>query len=383
MLPAPRRPASAGGLRGPSGLPAPVAFETARTVHTLLPSGRIRIFPAHRSRCGGVTLSLVGGEGACLVPRASGRFAIVRDGREVWRSSGRYRLTGVFAKLGPRVVAFSYESYERRSATQTLLLARPGRHERVIAVGERPLGWTGDRRLLTWRVRRGGADVYVRSSDGTMLRRLAAGLADVRFDPRTTTLFMLSRSGLLSRHDGRNRQRIASLQSLAFSQRATIELLEGGLIGVLARSRLAVLRRDGSLAASATLHPGGRNLSLADSSGLVANRTGTAVAFTVSEGNTGYRSIGRETVYVLRAGDRRSAPVFSHRLRFGLCERWTSLAWHGDWLLYATTEGNTLAIDTKRPHVRIDLTRLAARIGGRAGTDGKVDLLGVRWARGE
>jgi hypothetical protein len=116
-------------------------------------------------------------------------------------------------------------------------------------------------------------------------------------------------------------------------RRPTIELLDGGLIGVLGRSRVAVLRRDGSLFASAFFRPHGRRVSVAGDSGIVANRRGTAVAFAVSEGNTGYRSIGRESVHVLRAGDRHATPAFALRLRFALCERWAGLAWHRAWLL--------------------------------------------------
>jgi hypothetical protein len=321
---------------------------------------------------------LVAGEGACLVQRG-GRIAVVRNGREVWRSAGRYRLNGVFAKLGPQAVAFSYDSYEQQKSSQTLLIAPLGGRERAIARNERPLGWTRRGELLTWRFRQGAVGVYLRSADGTMRRRLAAGLAEIRFDSRTRTLFMLSRTGVLSRHDGDRRERLANVHALGFDRRPTIELLDGGLIGVLGRSRVAVLRRDGSLFASTLFRPRGKRFSVAGNSGLVANQAGTAVAFAVTEGNTGYRAVGRESLYVLRAADRRPSRVYSHRLRFALCERWTGLSWRSDWLLYAATEGTTIAIDTTRPNRRIDLTTAVERIGGRPGGDGTVDVR-VRWA---
>lgn len=371
------RPASA--KAGPRGLPAPVVFENSRAVHTLLPSGRILVAAASGDRCGGTTWMLVAGEGACLVERG-GHIAVSRNGREVWRSTGRYRLNGVFAKLGPRSVAFSYDSYTRRKSTQTLLLASLDGRERAIARNERPLGWTRRGELLTWRFRQGAVGVYLRAADGTMLRRLAARLAEIRFEARTQTLFMLSRAGVLSRHDSRRRERLADLRALGFARRPTIELLDGGLIGVVSRFRVAVLRHDGSLFASASFRPRGKRFSVASNSGLVANRAGTGVAFTVTEGNTGYRSRGRESVYVLRAGDQRASVAYSHRLRFALCERWAGLSWHHGWLLYAATEGRTVAIDTTRPDRQIDLTSVAERVGGRAGGDGKVEM-GVRWAR--
>jgi hypothetical protein len=375
LLPPPRRPASTKPTAGLRGLPAPVVFETSRAVHTLLPNGRILAARARRERCGGTTWMLVAGEGACLV-RRGGRIAVVLNGREVWRSTGRYRLNGVFAKLGPRAVAFSYERYDRSGPNQTLLLARLGGRERVVARDERPLGWVSGGELLTWRFRRGAVGVYLRSANGMVLRRVAAGLAEIRFEPRTRTLLMLSRAGVLSRFDGRRRERLVDLRALAFARRPTIEVLDGGLTGVLGRSRVAVLRRDGSMFASAVFPPRGRRFSVAGNSGLVANRSGTVVALTVSEGNTGYRSVGRESVFVLRAGDRRARPVFSKRLRFALCERWAGLSWHGDWLLYAATEGRTVAIDVDRRGRRIDLTAVALRLGRRS--EGKLDVR-VRW----
>jgi hypothetical protein len=361
---------------GPRGLPAPVVFETFRSIHTLLPNGRILVARARREHCGGTTSMLIAGEGACLV-QLRGRIAVVRNGREVWRSAGRYRLNGVFAKLGPRAVAFSYERYDRRPPTQRLLLAPLGGRERVVARDEWPLGWVRGGRLLTSSFRKGAAGVYLRAADGTALRRVATGLAEIRFDPATRTLFMLSRAGVLSRYDGRRREPLVDLSALGFASRPTIEVLEGSLIGVVGRARVAVLRRDGSLFASALFRPRGKHFSVAGNSGLVADRSGTAVAFTVTRGNTGYRSVGRESVYALRAGDRRASPVFTHRVRFALCARWTGLSWHGDWLLYATTEGSTWAIDTTRPDRRIDLTAVARRLGrGSAGNLG----VRVRWA---
>jgi hypothetical protein len=206
---------------------------------------------------------------------------------------------------------------------------------------------------------------------------VAAGLAEIRYDPRTRTLFMLSRAGALSRFDGRRRERLVDLRALAFARRPAIEVLDGGLIGVLGRSRVAVLRRDGSMFASAVFPARGKRSSLAGNSGLVANRSGTAVALTVTEGNTGYRSVGRESVFVLRAGDRRARPVFSKRLHFALCERWAGLSWHGDWLLYAATEGRTVAVHAGGRDRRIDLTAVAFRLGRRS--EGKLGVR-VRWA---
>jgi len=180
---------------------------------------------------------------------------------------------------------------------------------------------------------------------------------------------------VLFRRDRGRRERLADLRGLGFDRRPTMELLDGGLLGILGRSRVTVLRRDGSLFASARLRARGER-SVAENSGLVANRAGTAVGFTVTEG---HRSLGRESLYVLRSGDRRPSLVYSRRLRFALCERWSGLSWRRDWLLYAATEGMTIALDTARPTRRIELTAVTRSVGGPRGGDGKTDVR-VSWA---
>jgi hypothetical protein len=138
-----------------------------------------------------------------------------------------------------------------------------------------------------------------------------------------------------------------------------------------------VLRRDGTLFASARL-PAGRRTSVAGQSGLIANPTGNVVAFTVTHGNDGSASVGRESVVLLRAGDRAPSEVYTGSLRFAVCERWADLAWHGPWLLYATTEGRTLAFDTRAATRRIDLTDLVARFAATNG-EGRIGAQ-VSWA---
>jgi hypothetical protein len=66
-------------------------------------------------------------------------------------------------------------------------------------------------------------------------------------------------------------------------------------------------------------------------------------------------SIGRESVYPLRAGDRQARRTYSQRLRFALCEHAAELSWHDEWLLHSATEDATVAIDTARSNRRVDL----------------------------
>ena len=258
-----------------------------------------------------------------------------------------------------------------------LYVAPLGGREREIAAGEGPLGWTRGGNLLTWRYHAGLIGVYLRTSRGTLIGRVGARLREIRFDPRSRSLLALSRSGLLERYDGRW-HRLADLRLRGFGKPATFEPLDGGLIGVLQNGHVAVFRRDGSLFASARF-PHRRTVSVAGESGLVANASGTAAAFAVTIGdNGGGGGPGRETLYLLQAGDRRASMLYSGRLTFAICERSANLAWHNNWLLYATPEGRTLLLDSRTPRRRVNLTRLVRRLAP-VDSDGKIDAQ-IAWA---
>ena len=181
---------------------------------------------------------------------------------------------------------------------------------------------------------------------------------------------------MLERYDGYWR-RLSNLHALGFGRKASFEPL-AGLIGVLEGTHVAVLRATGALFASARFAPLHQPFSVAGQSGLVANAAGSAVAFAVTRGDNGNAAIGTESLYVLRAGDHSASEVYSGQVRFAVCERWTSLGWHGDWLLYATTEGKTLALNSRKPARRIDLTPLVRRLASTDG-EGKVNAQ-VQWA---
>jgi hypothetical protein len=362
----------------PAGLPAPVRIVTPCAAYTVLADGQIRV--GERPRVKWPSWMAIAGEGARVVQRGARIAVLRRDGRELWRSRGSYRAAGVFAKVGPRAIVFSYEQFEQRRSWTSLFVAPLGRPEREVAVNERPLGWTRAGGLLTWRFRQGFIGIYLRSADGTPIRRIAARLREVRFETASRSVLALSRSGLLQRYDGRRWHRLANVRALRFRGREpSMQPLAGGLIGLLGRTRVAVVRGDGTLFASASFRPDHRRFSVAGNSGLVADAAGTAVALAVTSGNNGYAVVGRESLYVLRAGDRRAREVYAGRLRFAVCERWVGLDWHGDWLLYASTEGRTIALDTRSPARRVDLTGLVARVA-RADAQRKTQAQ-VEWAR--
>lgn len=191
-------------------------------------------------------------------------------------------------------------------------------------------------------------------------------------------MLTLTRADWVARFDGRRWRSLANVRRLGFGGYVTVEPLAGGLIGLLASRQVAVLRSDGSVFAAARFPPRRGRFSVAGNSGLVADSSGRAVAFTVTSGNTGYGNVGRESLYLLRSGERSAREIYHGRLRFAICERWASLSWHGDWLLYATTEGKTLAIDSRRPARRVDLSALVRRLASWDG-EGKIEAQ-VEWA---
>ena len=143
---------------------------------------------------------------------------------------------------------------------------------------------------------------------------------------------------------------------------------------------MPVLRPDRAPFASARFHARRQLFSVAGQSGLVANAAGSAVAFAVTGGDSGSGGTGRESLYVLQAGDRGAREVYSAPVQFAVCERWASLSWHGDRLLYAATEGTTLMLDSRDPTRRVDLTSAVHRLAS-IDAEGNVNAQ-VAWASG-
>ena len=358
---------------GPSGLPATLSLETRCADFYLHPNGSVRP-NGHGILYDEPPRGSIGFADGSWWQLRGGRLEANRGPERLWRSKRRYpRLFDLRSAAADRgAVAFTYGS--------RLLVAAGGPRpvERPVARGERPLGWSRGGLLFTSRGPAEGGDVRLRARDGSLLGVLQQRPRAFRFDRVTQTVLAVTRDGRLERLDGRHRTVLAALRALGMPTTAWLEPLAGGLIGITATARVAILREDGSLFASASFPPG-RRWSAAGNSGLVVDPDGRTVALTLTEGNTGYASDGAEWLLVLREGDRIARALHRESLTFALCERWATLAWRDGWLLYSTTEGRTLALDTTRHHV-VDLSRLVARLpGARPDAEGKVELT-VRWS---
>jgi hypothetical protein len=353
--------------QGPSGLPAALSLATRCAGFELQRDGSLRLNGRGLVR-GDVSRPWISFGDGLSWRLVAGRLTASRGGVRLWRSSRRYsRLLDLQgAAVGTDHVAFVYRS--------RLFVATGGGPERPITRNEWPLGWSRGQLLFT----RGGHDVRLRAADGTFLAVVQRRARAIRFDAATGTVLTVTRDARLERFDGRTTTSLLRLRDVGLPVWTWPEPLAGGLIGLSAKRRVVIVRSDGSLFASASF-PAGRRWNAAGNSGLVASASGDAVALTMTEGNTGYRSRGAEWVLVLRKGDRVARLLHREPLRFAVCERWTTLEWRKGWLLYSGTEGHTLAFDTTARRV-VDLSAFVARLpGGRPDGQGKVEL-GARWA---
>jgi hypothetical protein len=355
--------------QGPSGLPATVSLETRCADFHLGREGSVRP-NGHGILYNAAPRGSIGFADGSWWTLEGGRLTANRGPVRLWKSTRRYpRLFDLHgAAVTEDAVAFTHRS--------RLFVAAGGHRavERPVGRGERPLGWSGDGLLFTSR----GPEVRLRSATGSFIAVVEPRARAVRFDPATQTVLMVGRYGRVVRFDGRRTTELADLHRLRLPIWSWIEPLAGGLVGITAKRRVAILRSDGSLFASASFPPG-RRWNAAGNSGLVAAADGSAVALTLTEGNTGYASRGAEWLLVLREGDRVARVLHRQPLRFAVCERWTTLEWRGDWLLYSSTEGRVLALDTGHRRMA-DLTPLVARLPG-AKPDGQLKVeLAARWA---
>jgi hypothetical protein len=289
--------------------------------------------------------------------------------RTLWRSRARFpeRYVDLGAIVSGRAaVAYSIFHGHR----QSLMVARLGESERLVATGETPLGFTSGGALVSQR----RWTLLLRDGREWQVGRRISGASGVVFDHAAHAVYFLA-SGQLERFDGTQVRRLASLAALGVGARPQIEPL-GRLVGVRSARRLVVLREDGSLFASTPLP---RALARVDgvSSALAADADADAVAFTATRGNTASGSRGSELVYLLRPGATAAPVVYRERLRFGVCERGADLSWRGRWLLYSSSEGRVALVDTLLPSRSVDLSAAVARLPGRAGD---VDRFDASWA---
>lgn len=279
-----------------------------------------------------------------------GHLVVGRWRRTLWRSR---RMFAHGYEIGAIAVSRQGIAFSYGASGQRLFVAAGRGPERLVARGEYPLGWTTNG--LYTRSDRGGR-ILLRGSGGTVLAR---GVRTYAYDAFSRSLYFV-RGGWLMLDQGGSEWALADLGNLGLTLRDLQILPLGRLVGLEDSRRLVVLRQDGSAFAS-TLLPRGARRADGVSAQPVAAPDGSAVAFAATSGNTASGSRGTETVYLLRLGATAAQPIHTEHVKFAICERGADVTWHGPWLLYDASEGNTALIDMRTGHA-IELTRLIHRV---------------------
>ena len=301
--------------------------------------------------------------------RSHGHLLIGRGMERLWRSHNTYRGPinsdlGAVA-LGRKALAFGFF----RGRRPDLYVARYGGRERLAARGESPLGFVPSGALVTLEDK--SQALVLRSDSGRLERLIAPHVIEPQRDLHSGMLVYRVRHRLFV-FDGTHPRQIAGLRRLGIRGTPQIEPL-GRLVAVHDQRRLVVVAYDGRLRASTALPTRPKRADMVSSS-VEANQAGTAVAFTATKGNTAYGSSGRETVYVLGAGDRQARPVLTEQVTFKVCERMASLAWRGRWLLYGNSERQAAIVDISGERPALDLSEVIARLPATSRDDGRFDV---------
>jgi hypothetical protein len=294
---------------------------------------------------------------------AHGHVLIGRGMKQLWRSHdtythGRYLDIGAVV-LGRRRVAFSY--YQGRQSN--VLVARFGGAEHLVARGEAPLAFSSGR-LVTWRNR----------DKALLLRRertarFLAHAIEPQVDHESRMVVFRS-NGELYAFYGERIMALISLSKHGVTDPPTVEPL-GRWVGVHDRRRLLVVGYDGRLFASTAVPRRGI------ASPVAPDPSGTAVAFTAT------RSVSDkgDTVYLLRAGEKKATPIFTESLApngAGGCGASDWLAWQGRWVLFADAEQRAAVVDTSGHAAPVELGDVIAELPG-IGFDGEGSF-DVAWA---
>jgi hypothetical protein len=345
--------AAAPPVTAPAGLPWPVALQTSCGRFVVNSDGAVAMHPRTSPVPAGTTVWWPGDDR--WVKFADGHLVAGRADVTLWRSHGTFRSHyDVQLALTNDRLAFSY------GLRGAMYVARLDGAERRVGEGETPISWTGGRLVtLSWR----GGQLFSRASEGND-RRLLAGHVSTLAPSEEGLVYFFAR-GRLMVTEGQRPASLARLAALGFTGAPTLEPV-GSLLALHDWRHLVILRADGSHYAS-TLLPGRRKRADLISSAVTANGFGDAVAYTVTTRTPRLA----ETTYLLRPGGSAATPVYTQRVDyFKVCERMADLSWHGDWLLYSSSEGNVVAFDTRGKALPVELSTFAQGLPEAADEEG-------------
>jgi hypothetical protein len=231
-------------------------------------------------------------------------------------------------------------------------------HEHAVGWSEGALVWTKRGDLLTLHHAHGRYGLVVRDQNGLRPRRIASGVLNYLVDDQSRTVLYVNTAHVLVHTDGRSKRFLANLASLGFLPRVTLQALPGNLVALSSGRRLAVLRLDGSLFAELDYPAPPAGLQHGWATFAVGKgRVGVAVELFGPKGTVG------EDVFALRAGGRSADFLARVQAQWPGCGWVVTLDWHDDWLLYADSVVDVLALDTANG-ARIDLSQTAQQLPG-------------------
>jgi hypothetical protein len=345
--PAHAHPCRAPLPHGPA-VPAPVVLWTSCGSFRLAPDGRVSRLPRRwlAERAGGTGRRY----GAHLDIRRThtGRFLLLLHGRVVWRSTGLYPGDGGGVAFGPH--SFAFASYRRGVFLTDLHGA-----EQLVARGRGlyPYGFTSRGDLIVTRAH----TITLVSPTGTIMRRFRYRPQNgYGFDEQTDTLYYVTPTGRLATVQG---TRVLLERSLLHVD-GMLSVARPNLLVFSCPTSITTTSRDGAVIAKADWSSSQLN----SDAGVSVSADGRSFAFRLSDARPGARS-STATVYLLRARASQAQAVYRHHLGPSGCAVGAGLSWHGQNLLYSSTDG-TLAILNTRTHATISLNSLAKALPRRS-----------------
>jgi hypothetical protein len=322
------------GLR----LPAPIVATTDCGAFLANTDGTVERLPRHwLNRHGGGTGRTYG---ARLQVRFEDRRILLEiGGRVVWRAARVYKDYGGQLAFGPRG-RFAFTTYYHG-----LYLTRRPARERLVLRGKGlyPVGFTPRGDIL---VALPGTRLWLLDGSGRVVRRIRYhGRNGFAFDERSGTLRWVTPRLRLATLAGRRIELGRRIWS-----RGSLWLQPGGLLAFSDERSFLVLRPDGQRIAGLRLATG-----MLDSA-FTGTPDGARFAFRVRTGNA--RVGAPIAVEVLPAGSGTPRILYRHRLKSVGCANGAGFAWHGHELLYTSSDGARVLIDTDTGAV-LDLGALA------------------------
>jgi hypothetical protein len=329
-------------------VPAPIVLWTSCGAFRLSQAGVITQLPRHWLAKHGSGTGRRYGAQVDIRRTRPGRFLLRLRGRVLWRSANLYPRDGGSVAFGPH--AFAFASYRNGIYLTNLRAA-----ERLVLSGRGlyPYSFTRSGDLIVT----GQRTITLVSRAGTILRRFRYRSRNgYGFDEQNDTLYYVTPAGRLAAVHGMHKVLQRSMAQVG----GMLTVARPNLLVFSGPHSITATTRAGALVASA--HWANRRLN--SDAGVAVSPDGRSFAFRLSDARPGSRS-SIATVYLLHAGANTAQPIYHHLLGPTGCASGANFGWHGQNLLYSSSDGTLTVLDTLTA-AATNLTTLAARFPHRS-----------------